>query len=255
MKALFVRRNKRGGFTFSQLGFAILLLFAVAIVMWIGGKNLFAASRDIPSITECVSIAGRQGRCVPEAYNCVEGVRGLCKDKKKPICCFDKRAYTFEEAKSIFKSEFHGLLNGCRDNPAVCDDATESLRSIMLYTETGDEGKVFIMIKRSGEKLTNFQLLKRQGWFSFKAGLPDPDKSFDFQGDTCILESGEKDDEIKTEKKGEDFTYCIGREKEGVLVGDCKDIEQGKVSIKGHFISIRHQVEDDPSTPVCILYG
>ena len=251
---MFVRKDKRG-IVLSRVVTAIIGLVIIGVMIFLIHKFILSPSEDIAKVTYCGSVTGRQGRCVPEAYTCSEQVRGLGCEEPKPICCFDKRTYTFEEAKSIFKSEFPGLLNGCKDDSSVCDDATESLRSILLYTEAGDEGKVFVIIKRHSEGKTTFQLLKRQNWFSFNAGAPEADASFEFLGDTCILKSGKKDDEGRAEKKGEAFTYCVGKEKEGVLVGDCKGIDNGDVSIKGYFISIRHLVEDDPSSPVCIFYG
>lgn len=251
----YFKRSKKGS-TWDSTILPLIIILVVISLLIPGIRNaVMDFFKGGEKLTECESGAfgGQVGRCVPASYYCEDKISGLgCEDKNqnKPICCFDQRAYTLDEAKALFTNTFQGYLNECKTDASKCDEASQAMIDLLMYTEGGSEGKVFMLVKRSTSSSTTFSLVKRETFWSLGAEEPPAHDSFVYQGDMCVIKTTSGDD-IKTVVKDKNFIYCIGKEKEGMLVGDC----EGKIKVKGDFISLRHLVENDPNTPVCILYA
>lgn len=244
-------KNKKGA-NWTVIFTIITSLVVVVLILNVLGI-IPKAAKDISSVNDCASIAGIEGRCVSESYACSEKIKGLACKGAKPVCCFDKKVYTYDEAMSRFRGELFGFLNSCKDDVSACDDATDVMKEIFLFTTKSDEGYVFIQIVSPVSGPTEFKIMERKNFFTAPRGDPKAEASFQYTGDTCLLKSGRKDGDVDQKLKGKAFTYCLGKEKEGILIGDCSSWANPK--IKGNFISMRHLKENDATTPLCLFYG
>ena len=130
--------------------------------------------------------------------------------------------------------------------------ATQIISDMISKVDSGGEGEYYVVVRKLDKSKAVFELWKKRSfWESFKSHSPE--SSIDYMGDTCILIKEFNKEKYYTLDKG-NWKIGIGRNTKGIRVFDPESRDPKAKDGEGAFISLRHQVEGDTSTPLCVYF-
>jgi len=251
---MYLGKNKKG-VSFLGVIFGVLLLTFVLIILLdplkLSGKTMSQISKD--TLDSSKACAGLQ-----DGKECkLAGQNGLCKDYR---CVLDINIPSNEaEAIAVFRTHLKEALTGCLADSEKCDQATQYMKNIISYSNTKDEGLVFIVIDNYNTQLSTmkntrsvWKIYNRAGGFLGLRGAKSR-ASWEFPGGRGCLLLDTKDKQ-KDIADGEDnlknAQLGLGKDPKGYAVLDFSNFPK-TVKTFGQFVSFeKHMKGEEPI--VCI---
>jgi len=247
---MYLRKKKKAA---SGIGTIITFLILLGVLI-IAYKLIFKTGEDSHELSKDTLDSSKACLLKLDGEACwLAGQTGFCKDYR---CVLDINIPSNEaEAIAVFRTHLKEALTGCLTDSEKCDQATQYMKNIISYSNTKDEGLVFIVIDNYNTQLSTmkdtrsvWKIYNRAGGILSLRG-PKSRASWEFAGGRiCLLV--DKKDITAGEENLHAVQLGIGKDPKGYAILDFSKFPQ-TVKTFGQFVSFeKHMKGEEPI--VCI---